>query len=431
MRLDGQLDPVTTLPDKLCDLDRLVETLAAHDLDGLVSYISTNVLYLSGFISAGGHSYQDANGQAAVVISRRHPEESVVLVQETQVGYFVNQPTWIRDIRPYGGSLIRQMDLPSEEWSVDRFLPEAVRGTPWAKSLRGGYGRDLVSSVETAMRDLGLQAGRVGIDNPWLGKSIDMPDCEIVDAYRIVKHVRAVKSAVEVELLRAAALVNRKALEKTTREWVHGMTWHELGREYQKNIVDLHGFCREPSPFAIANPRGGDSAYLTHGGQDRDYVLEPGMRIMFDTHGTVANYCWDGGKTWYVGEEPGADELTIAVAYANVMRELRAALSRELRISELQALGRDILRKSGVPNPERDLIFFHGLGLEHGEAELPQGDGRSGTDWTLRRGMVIATHLYHPGSDRERYWYEDITHVTDEGGQSLYGWDDAPLMPAG
>ena len=35
-----------------------------------------------------------------------------------------------------------------------------------------------------------------------------------------------------------------------------------------------------------------------------DFEVEPGIHVMFDCHGTLDLYCWDGGKTWVVGGEP-------------------------------------------------------------------------------------------------------------------------------
>jgi hypothetical protein len=46
------------LPERLCDLGRLLDTMKQR-MDGVVSYLRPNVLYLSGFAPS-------ANGYAAV-----------------------------------------------------------------------------------------------------------------------------------------------------------------------------------------------------------------------------------------------------------------------------------------------------------------------------------------------------------------------------
>ena len=52
-----------------------------------------------------------------------------------------------------------------------------------------------------------------------------------------------------------------------------------------------------------------------------DDEVAPGTHVMFDCHGTLDLYCWDGGKTWVVEGEPegGAKQFakaTVAVAEA-------------------------------------------------------------------------------------------------------------------
>jgi hypothetical protein len=47
------------------------------------------------------------------------------------------------------------------------------------------------------------------------------------------------------------------------------------------------------------HPRGTDPALTLATGLEHD-VVEPGSHVMFDCHGTIDLYCWDGGKTWVV-----------------------------------------------------------------------------------------------------------------------------------
>ena len=98
------------------------------------------------------------------------------------------------------------------------------------------------------------------------------------------------------------------------------------------------------------------------------------------------------------------------------------------RISQLQALGREAYRKAGVPDPAAALVFFHGLGLSHYDVELSTAEGRSNTDWVLEANMVVPLHLLYPGGERERWWLEEVVHVTPEGGRPLFSWGFDPLV---
>lgn len=70
---------------------------------------------------------------------------------------------------------------------------------------------------------------------------------------------------------------------------------------------------------------------------------------MFDCHGTLDLYCWDGGKTWVVGGEPAGGAKRFAKATVQAGEALLGAMRPGVRISELQARARDVYRKEGCP----------------------------------------------------------------------------------
>jgi Xaa-Pro aminopeptidase len=97
------------------------------------------------------------------------------------------------------------------------------------------------------------------------------------------------------------------------------------------------------------------------------------------------------------------------------------------RISVLQALGRKVYRQAGVPEPDRALIFFHGLGLSHMDVEISRADGVANHDWALEEGMVVPLHLLYPGGENERLWLEEVAAITPEGGRPLFSWGFNPI----
>jgi Xaa-Pro aminopeptidase len=98
-----------------------------------------------------------------------------------------------------------------------------------------------------------------------------------------------------------------------------------------------------------------------------------------------------------------------------------------VKVSELQARGREVYRKAGVPDADAAVIFFHGLGLSHMDLELTTVDGTPNGDWALEEGMVVPLHLLYPGGERERSWLEEVVVVTPHGGRSLFSWGFEPL----
>jgi Xaa-Pro aminopeptidase len=154
-----------------------------------------------------------------------------------------------------------------------------------------------------------------------------------------------------------------------------------------------------------------------------DFVVEPGMHIMWDCHGTWQHYCWDGGKTWVVDDDPLPEARVVVDGVANAMHTLQDALRPGARLSHLQAAARQTLRKTGVSCADDAFIFFHGLGLEHIDMELVE----SHQDWAVEDGMVVSAHLQVPGDERHRGWLEEIFLVTPHGGEAFFTWDHAPL----
>ena len=98
------------------------------------------------------------------------------------------------------------------------------------------------------------------------------------------------------------------------------------------------------------------------------------------------------------------------------------------RIADLQALARVTYRKAGVPDPDRALIFFHGLGLSHMELELMTADGKAhGGNWLLEEGMVAPIHLLYPGGQFDRSWCEEVVEIGSDGGKPLFSWGYDPI----
>lgn len=413
----------TPLPKRFCNFERLIATLEARGLDGIVVSTMYNVFYLSGFNSMAHKA--DEPRPVAIVLARREPEHPVLLLPDYYLAHFLHQPTWIEDIRPYRGVML-PLDIPVDASAIDRFVPESAREVGWVRQARGRYATNLLETCRGAMRDLGLTRGRVAFDELRLGHLLGLPGVEVVDGYDPLMFVRQVKTEEELRLLRQATRLNQAAIERTVSAWHRGMTWKALNHAYHRAVIELGGHIHDPGALVFANPRGADAAITLQTGFE-DFVVEPGMHVMFDCHGTWNLYGWDGGKTWVVDGEPAGPAARTARATAEAMREIERAMRPGTRISTLQAVGRRVFRRFGVPEPELALIFFHGLGLSHMDLEQWTEEGKANTDWALEQGMVVATHLLYPGDDRHRMWLEDVALVRADGAEPFFTWGFDPI----
>jgi Xaa-Pro aminopeptidase len=408
---------------RLCNLDRLLHAMTARDLDGIVASLPYNVFYLTSFNGIAHKA--DEPRPYAVVLSRHAPEHPILVVADYYLATFLTQPTWVEDIRPFR-AVMMPLDLPPQRTDIERFIPEGGAGVPWVERARQSYAYDMSSAVRGALADLRLERGRVAFDDMGFGFRLGLERLEVADGYDPLMFARAVKTAPEMRLLERATRLNETAIARTVAAWDQGATWRDLNRAYARAVVDLGGFVRDPGGMVWGHPRGTDAALTLQTGLE-DGEVTPGTHVMFDCHGTLDLYCWDGGKTWVVGGEPEGGAKQFATATAAVAEALLEAMRPGVRVSQLQARAREVYRKAGVPDPAAAVIFFHGLGLSHMDVEQATADGRSNTDWMLEDGMVAPVHLLYPGGEHERVWLEEVIAVSAAGGRPLFSWGFAPL----
>lgn len=412
------------LPPQLCNLERLWDALEARGLDGIVAISPLNVFYLSAFNGIAHNA--DEPRPYAVILSRHDPDHPVMVVADYYLSSFLSQPSWIADIRPFRAVMLA-LDLAPDRRDIDRFIPRAEAS--WLANARDRYSFNMDDSVRGALAELGLANGKVAFDDMGYGFRLGVEGMDVADGYDPMMAARMVKTADELALLERATALNQIAIARTVASWDNGATWRDINRAYHRAATDLGGFVRDPGGMVWGHPRGADPAITLQTGLE-DFELEAGTHVMFDCHGTLDLYCWDGGKSWCVGDTPTAAASRHAKAVETVAQDLTAAMRPGVTISQLQKLGRETFRKCGVPDPDAALIFFHGLGLSHMDLELKTADGAPNADWPLVENMVVPLHLLYPGGDRERVWLEDVIVVGPDGGRPLFTWGFEPFVEA-
>jgi Xaa-Pro aminopeptidase len=403
------------LPERFCNLERLLATMEARGLDGVVLSSPLNVFYLCGF-NGIAHKADEPRPYAAV-LSRHAPDHPIMVLADYYLGNFLSQPSWVHDIRPFC-AVMMPLDRAPQRRDIERFIPRAASEVEWVRNARERYAFDMTSALRGALAELGLERSKIGFDDLALAGRLGV---EGVDAYDTMMYARAVKTSTEIELLRRATALNREAIERTVKSWEKGMRWRELNRAYHAAVVDLGGFVRDPGAMVWGHPRGGEAALMLQTGLE-DFEVERGMHVMFDCHGTLDLYCWDGGKTWVVGGEQRAEGRRNLGATAFVAEQLVSDMKPGTRPSELQGRGRELYRKAGVPDADAVVIFFHGLGLSHMDVE------QTTADWRFEAGMVVPLHMVVPGGESSRAWLEEVVLITEQGGEPFFGWGYEPLL---
>ncbi len=404
------------------NLGRLFETLQRRELDGLVAQLRQNVFYLSGHFSRGIMGRHENDSQACVIVSRHDPHHPILVVSALDADHVVSHPTWIEDVRPFVPYLISP-DIPINGAALDRFMTRAARETEWGSRAHSLIADGYRETCRRALVDLGLTRCRVGFDNLSFASSMVPDGLEVMDAYSTMRYVRQVKTAEEVHRLRAAASLNEKAIANTISSWRRGMTWYEMQHIYDLNCVALGGYVQQEGGMVLANDESVEPVFHIISTPE-DFLIKPGTSLLLDCHGMLDHYRWDGGKTWVVDDERHDRAALIQRACTEAAQLLMELLVPGMDVHTLQRRGGDVFRKLGVPDAERSLVFFHGMGLDNTDIEIRGDNARP--NWELEAGMVIATHIAYPGEPRERFYLEDVGLVTPSGGESLYSWGLEP-----
>ena len=82
------------LPERFCNLDRLLADMEARELDGLVVTTPLNVFWLTSFNGIAHKA--DEPRPYVVILARREPEHPVMVLADYYLTTPLHQPTWVR-----------------------------------------------------------------------------------------------------------------------------------------------------------------------------------------------------------------------------------------------------------------------------------------------------------------------------------------------
>ncbi len=225
-----------------------------------------------------------------------------------------------------------------------------------------------------------------------------------------VEGLRAIKSAAEVEKIRAAAQLADAAMLELLAGGLIGRTELEVALLLESAIRRLGAQELSFSPIVAAGAHGA----LPHA-EPRDVAIKQGQMVTIDWGARLDGYCSDCTRTYFTGE---VDEAG-ARAY-DVVLEAQLAAAAAVRPGptgrEVDAVARQIIDDAGFAENFGHGLG-HGVGLDVHEAPRLSRHG----DAPLEEGMVVTVEpgIYVAGSYGVRI--EDLMLVTADGGDTLNG----------
>jgi Xaa-Pro aminopeptidase len=261
---------------------------------------------------------------------------------------------------------------------------------------------------------LGSPAVTVGVaDRMWAEQVLrfrsTLPSAELVLAGAVLRQLRLVKGAEEVDgLRRAAQAIDR--VHSRMGEWLQpGRTEREVGRDIAEAIL-AEGHVQADFTIVGSGPNGSSPHH-----EVSDRVIEAGDPVVVDIGGTMSDgYCSDCTRTYVAGGQPPAQ---FADYYA-VLHDAQVASCESVRpgvtAQSVDAAARAVIAKAGY-GEQFIHRTGHGIGLEtHEEPWIVTGN-----ETLLEAGMCFSVEpgIYFAGRHGARI--EDIVAVTAGGVERL------------
>jgi len=343
-------------------IEALLARLERDSLDALVVSHPANIRYLTGFSGTSGLLLVSGRGAAFITDFR----------YETQAAEEI-------------GSLARVVIDGTGVWErLVKLIPDYG-----ARSV--GYESHVLSVRE---------ADRLAADK------LPCHFCPVTDH---VEALRAVKSAEEIEAIRAAAALAGDALAAAVRQVRAGQTEQEVAA-FLEGALRRGGTEGYPFPTIVAS---GPRSALPHA-RTSSRVIAPGDFLLLDFGAVVDGYVSDVTRTFVVGAAPTARQTEAYALVAAAQRAALTALRAGLSGRQGDALARDVVEAAGQ-GPAFGHSLGHGIGLEVHEAPRLARTA----DQVLPAGAVVTVEpgVYYSGWGGVRL--EDDVVLTDGGAALL------------
>ena len=304
---------------------RAQELMDRHDLDAIFVTEKTNYRYFT-----GSQTIQFNNKQRPMTFVLPRRARPAMIVYGLEAG-LVREETWIEDVRSY-------VDVP--------------------------FPTDLV--VET-FKDLGLETGRIGCElgpeqRLWLtfqefeAIRAGLPRAQFVDASRLLKQARQIKSPAEVARIEEACKITEVAWELIRRRVYPGMTVPQAERLCLQALID-----------AGSDPVSPGFILLDVLGYGPDFTYKKGDLFFCDLGGSYRGYKADFTRLATFGPPSGFFKQS----HDQIMRVFNGVLDSMMpgrRCKDVAERFNREVEAIGYPKLQGSKRIGHGLGVEHQES---------------------------------------------------------------
>ena len=361
-RASGYADPSDAAVDvaalRRYRLGRVRDALHARDLPAILLYDPQNIRYATDATNMQVWTLHNLSRYALVPA-----DGPVVLFEFHGCDHLARGLETVDEVRPatswyYWGSGSRR-DEHVTRWAAE--LAELIPG-----------GRLAVDRLEPAGADA---LAKLGIAT--------------VDGQEVMEHARAVKSADELDAMRASLAVCEAGMQAMREALVPGVSENAVWAALHRVNIERGGEWIE-TRLLSSGPR--TNPWFQECGPRR---IEAGDLVSFDTDliGPYG-YCSDVSRAWLCGDGAPSDAIrrVYADAYAQVQRNVEL-LRPGLSFREYSEKGSTL---ADVYRPQRYVVVAHGVGLCDEYPSIPYAEDRArvGYDGHFEPGMTVCVESY-------------------------------------
>jgi Xaa-Pro dipeptidase len=227
-----------------------------------------------------------------------------------------------------------------------------------------------MSEVEKALRESGIDAGKVGIEDGWehfLGTPLRyettvvgakttaalrlrLANLELIDASRLLVQARSVKTEMEIRALKNANRIARVGLETFERNLKPGLTEVELSSKIEHAIV-TEGIARLRArrvvacAFVASGPSTAEAYKYVVGNSKRK--MRRGDLVMLELDVVVDGYSSDTTRTFVVGK-PNKKQRALLEAVLDSESSAIAAIRPGSSAAEIARISVEVIKKHGL-----------------------------------------------------------------------------------
>ncbi|MER8974140.1 MULTISPECIES: Xaa-Pro peptidase family protein [unclassified Mesorhizobium] len=379
---------------------RLKQCMTAAGLDAIIATAPENVTYMSGFWALP--QWIRRGPQAYVVWPAPDKGAPEIIASTSTLDLVADQELWVSKVRRYGDFYADVGPSTSADRANRQHLQ--LRALPRHS--------DAIAALVAALEEAQLARGRIGIDEAGLAPGYQealkahFPNASWIPATALLREVRAVKTADEIERLGQVAQIAERSIQAALGVAQEGATEADLARAFHVRTVEEGAL-----PVLGCIGFGERSALMNV--QPSDRKLRAGEIIRFDVGGRFRHYRADIARIATLGDPP-PQAHRLQQALLRGVQHACDIIRPGMAAAQLFEAVVGVVQREGIAHYKRDHVG-HGIGLDGYDA--PTLSPRS-TD-VLEEGMVLCVETPYYEIGRWGLQVEDMMVVRHDGVERL------------